>query len=56
MIHVIPLNDLKEHNQTIDCECDPTVVWIDPDTELPWAGDGPLVTHNSYDGRECYEN
>lgn len=55
MIHVIPLNDLKAHTQDLECACDPSVIWMNPDTGLPWEGDGPLVTHNSYDGRELFE-
>lgn len=47
-IHVLPLNDLKEHMESIDCECHP---------KLTYVGEGNLiVTHNSYDGREHFED
>lgn len=54
-VHVVPVNDLREHTvEDFDCECDPTIEWIDPETELPYE-DGPLVIHNSWDGRELLE-
>lgn len=46
-VHVVPLNDLKRHNENgLLCEC------------KPWAkevGDGKVIVHNPYDGREFYE-
>ena len=41
-IHVIPLDDLRPHNESPDCWCSPT------------ADDG-VVIHNSADLREQYE-
>lgn len=38
----------------MDCACSPRVVWIDPDTNLPYPN-GPMVIHNSYDCREIAE-
>lgn len=50
-IHVTPINDLRDHIDSIDCWCDPGQEWIDEETGLPYA-DGPLVVHNALDGRE----
>ena len=44
MQHVIPTNDLHEHELTTSCECDPTVDW-----------DRGLVVHNAFDKREEVE-
>jgi len=47
--HVVPENDLKPHIESgIYCHCDPEVR-----LEPPY---GRLVIHNSYDGREFFEN
>lgn len=53
MVSVIPINDLRRHREH-DCWCRPHVEWIDPDTGLPYTN-GPLVIHNSADGRELNE-
>lgn len=45
MVHVYPLNDLREHEMIRECWCRPDV---DED-------DGVCV-HNALDGREAYEN
>lgn len=44
--HVYPVDDWIEH-LTVghDCQCEPTVQYIDPETGLPYAG-GALVLHN----------
>ena len=50
MVHVYPLDDLKEHNTTNTgniCEFNPQII-IEPDSEL-------IVVHNSFDGREAVE-
>jgi hypothetical protein len=44
-IHVIPMNDLREHAASTDCWCKPT-----EDDELP-----DVWVHNSMDEREEYE-
>lgn len=45
--HIIPINDLHEHEDNSSCSCNPTV------TELE---NGYLqVKHNSWDGREYIE-
>ncbi len=40
--HVIPIEDLKEHEESPECWCNPT------ETEAVWV-------HNAADGREAYE-
>ena len=50
MIHVYPLDDLKDHDTTDTgntCECNPQVI-IEPDSDI-------IVVHNSFDGREGIE-
>lgn len=42
-VAVIPTNDLKEHNLGKFCQCAPTI-------------DDNLIVHNSYDGREFFED
>ena len=49
MIHIHPLNDIKEHDTSDTgntCHCEPTV---------RVAGNEIFVTHNSFDGREGVE-
>ena len=46
-IHILPINDLKEHRETDDCECAPRVEYV--------GNGGKVVVHNSYDGREFWE-
>lgn len=43
LIHILPINDLKEHEQTKNCWCGPR------DKDL-------LIIHNSLDGRERFES
>jgi hypothetical protein len=45
-IHVLPVDDLKEHIETDDCECHPKIKYVEG---------GKIVVHNSYDGREFME-
>ena len=51
MIHILPINDLKEHEETADCPCNPNVRYEDEDGILP----EPICIHNSWDGREIIE-
>jgi hypothetical protein len=46
-IHVLPQDDIKEHTESNDCECKPTVRYV--------GEGGKVVIHNSYDGREFLE-
>lgn len=43
LLHVTPLEDLRDHADAADCWCKPTV-----------EGDG-FAVHNSLDGREAFE-
>jgi len=45
-IHVLPINDLKEHAELTTCECCPSVKFEDGEI---------LIIHNSFDGRELIE-
>lgn len=45
--HILPINDLKEHQEESTCECEPK-------SEILDSGD-ILIIHNSYDGREIIE-
>jgi hypothetical protein len=50
MLHIHPINDIKEHDTTDTgntCNCNPKVI-IEPDSEI-------IVVHNSFDGREAVE-
>ena len=46
--HVMPINDLEEHIESVMCICDPQVSIIEETNDY-------LVTHNSFDGREGVE-
>ncbi len=46
LIHVVPLNDLREHKARIDC-------WCKPSEENEWPG---IWTHHAMDKREKYES
>lgn len=46
-VHVLPVNDLKPHLESEACKCAPRVEEV---------GNGRVVIHNSYDGREFYED
>ena len=46
-IHVLPVNDLREHVESEDCWCHPRIERV--------GDDGWLVVHNSADGRELVE-
>lgn len=44
-IHVVPLNDLREHDTSLTCWCHPT----------PEDDESRVVLHHSMDERESYE-
>jgi hypothetical protein len=46
-IHVLPVADSKSHTEVgTRCKCEPRIEQV---------GDGTIVVHNAYDGREFYE-
>lgn len=45
-IHITPINDLKEHQEDVNCHCKPKTEYIN---------DTLLVIHNAYDKRESLE-
>ena len=54
-VHVLPLNDEREHSQSPDCWCGGIVEWLDPETNLPWAAGSYRMIHNAADCREVAE-
>ncbi len=46
VVHIVPLDDLRDHDENIDCWCCPRV---------EEEGAGLMVIHNAMDGREKYE-
>lgn len=47
MIHILPINDLKEHEELSTCHCNPSAEVLE---------DGSImIVHNSYDKREVIE-
>lgn len=47
-VNVLPLNDLKPHIESPACKCEPSV-------EI-FENGNRLVVHNSWDGREFFED
>ena len=45
--HILPINDIDEHQETIHCKCKPNVVIKNECT---------LIIHNAFDKREFVEN
>ncbi len=52
-VHVLPVADLIEHDETLDCLCGPDVEYVDEDGST--YPSGPLVLHHSLDGREHHD-
>ena len=46
-VHVYPVNRDHRIDDDAECWCHPDVEYIDPDTGVPWAGNGPLVIHSN---------
>lgn len=44
--HVIPINDIVDHDETTTCSCMP---------EIEYTEGGMIIIHNAYDGREYRE-
>lgn len=44
--HVLPINDIKVHEESTTCECEPKVIH---------ENGNMIVVHNSFDGREGVE-
>lgn len=45
-IHITPVNDLEEHDQSSTCKCLPSVEFVNGEM---------IIIHNSFDGRELNE-
>lgn len=54
VVNVIPLGDSAPHFRGRNCDCQPQVVYIDPDTGQFYKN-GPLITHFAFDGRDAIE-
>ena len=54
-VHTVPNNDEREHVLANDCWCEPRLLWVDPDTGLPWENGELIVSHNAADCRELVE-
>jgi hypothetical protein len=44
--HVLPTNDIEEHEESTTCKCEPRVVHENGEM---------IIVHNSFDGREGVE-
>lgn len=52
IIHVMPVNDLREHtNKSCQCDCNPRIELVPVENSTP-ARNNIIVVHNSYDRRE----
>lgn len=51
-VHVIPRDDLIEHEESARCVCEPDMQFVPPIA----GGNGWVVTHHSLDGREKSEH
>lgn len=56
-MHVMPNRDERAHVAREDCWCKPTVMWLDPESGLPWHNPNanPMVAHHAADCREVAE-
>jgi len=45
------MNDWIEHKFE-DCLCEPEIIFLDPETGVPWPGGGTEIIHKAIDGRE----
>lgn len=41
--HILPINDIFDHEESVLCECRPQIQIID---------DQLIITHNAFDGRD----
>ncbi len=51
-VHVVPVNDLIDHEDADDCPCGPAMIPVERDDgSIGW-----VVSHFSLDGRERFES
>lgn len=50
-VHVMPLNDVVEHEESEDCLCGPSIEAVFRED----GSNGWLIIHHSLDGRELHE-
>lgn len=53
-VHVLPIGDLREHEESRDCWCEPVLKPVVD--EMGNRYKQVVVSHNSMDGRELVEN
>ena len=46
-VHVLPLNDIKEHTESTKCHCKPRIEVV---------GANLIIIHNAFDHREIIED
>lgn len=52
-MHVVPTGDTDGHQAGLNCHCDPTIEYQDPDDGYTY--DHPLIIHDAFDGRQAVE-
>lgn len=52
-VHIVPVDDLVDHDIDEDCVCRPTPEFVNPDTGTAYRV--TLWAHHSLDGRELIE-
>ena len=49
-LHVCPQTDIRPHVlDGTDCPCDPDVEYLNPETGVPYSGNGPTITHHCFE-------
>ena len=49
-IHITPATDAQQHDlSSLECPCNPDVQYIDPETGVPYPGNGPMVVHHCFE-------
>lgn len=54
-LHIIPTLDLRPHEESEACWCQPIVETVDPRTGEPYPNDEKIVIHRALDCREGVE-
>lgn len=54
-VHVLPLHDLREHEESRTCWCQPLVENVSCTDDEHIGRTGALVVHQAADGRELVE-
>lgn len=54
-VHVLPINDLRVHEETRTCWCEPTPIRGLATDRMPNGRHDTVIVHHSADGRELVE-